>query len=342
MNRAVREDTLLFPVGEQTLDCAVGETNLLGPVGEVLLNLVVLKLEHLKAIGERCLRSFRLGEEVNDLAGRERLLDVLVLEEDHLVAIGPYFSLDSVRKHDFFLATLVELLALAFLAQDFVDKQQILVRFIRVVLFRENQVEVFLIFFLDFLALKGGVLFNVHFLHALLTVIIFVMGCHRLVLLFVVLEVESHYLGRPLSRWRLVLAVWNADLIAIGVLDLVGCRPHTGVHDLARLLRIGILLLATCAGTRLVEAAHTYLGRTIDIDRHAACLFELQVTLVVLLRSLLLNYGPRLITLATSRVNLDLLGHHGHRSGSSHYVSRARLLSLGLLRRIAPPHHQLA
>lgn len=135
---AVRENALLFAIGEQALDRAIGEADLLRAVREVLLYLVVLEFEHLEAIGERGLGGLGLREEVDDLAARERLLDILILEENNLVAVGPDFALYAVREDDLLLPALVELLLLALLADDFVDLNEVLVGFVRVVLLREN------------------------------------------------------------------------------------------------------------------------------------------------------------------------------------------------------------
>ena len=127
MNCAIREDTLLLAISEEALDGAIGETDLLRAVREVLLNLVVLEFEDLQAIGESGLRGFSLREEVDDLAAREGLLDVLILEEHHLVTVGPDLSLDPVREYYLLLAALVELLLLPFRANHLISLDQILV-----------------------------------------------------------------------------------------------------------------------------------------------------------------------------------------------------------------------
>lgn len=130
LNSAVREDTLFFTVREQALDCTVRETYLLSAVWEMLLNLIVLKLKYLQAVWERRLRRLGLGEEVHNFAARERLLDILVLKEDDLVSVRPYLALDSVREDYLLLAALIELLPFAFLADDLVDYDKILVCFV--------------------------------------------------------------------------------------------------------------------------------------------------------------------------------------------------------------------
>ena len=127
MNCAIREDTLFLAISEEALDGAIGETDLLRAVREVLLNLVVLEFEDLQAIGESGLRGFSLREEVDDLAAREGLLDVLILEEHHLVTVGPDLSLDPVREYYLLLAALVELLLLPFRANHLISLDQILV-----------------------------------------------------------------------------------------------------------------------------------------------------------------------------------------------------------------------
>ena len=153
MNCAIGKDTLFLAICKEALDGAIRETDLLRAVWEVLLNLVVLEFEDLQAVRERGLRRFSLREEVHDLASGEGLLDVLILEEDDLISIGPDLSLDPVREYYLLLAALVELLFLAFSTDHFICLNKVFIGLIRVILFREDQVVVFLLFLLFFLFL---------------------------------------------------------------------------------------------------------------------------------------------------------------------------------------------
>ena len=49
------------------------------------------------------------------------MLNVLVLEENHLIAVGPHLSLDAIREDDLLLTAFVKLLPLAFLTDDLID-----------------------------------------------------------------------------------------------------------------------------------------------------------------------------------------------------------------------------
>lgn len=62
----------------------------------MLLNLTIGELEYLETVGESSLSSLGISEVVDNFSIRESLLYVFVVEEDHRVGIGEYFSPDSV------------------------------------------------------------------------------------------------------------------------------------------------------------------------------------------------------------------------------------------------------
>ena len=146
MNRPVRENTFLLSIGEEHLDRAVREADLFRLVREVLLDLIVLEFKDLETIWEGRLSRLRFREEINNFSSWERLLNVLVLEKDNLVAVRPDLSLDTVWEDDFLLAALIELLLLTLPTDDLLDLQEAFVGFIGVVLFREDQVVFFFLF----------------------------------------------------------------------------------------------------------------------------------------------------------------------------------------------------
>ena len=113
LNRAVWEDAFFFTIRKETLDGAIWETDLFRPIREVLFDLVILELKNLQAVRESSLSRLRIREEIHNFTSRESLLDILILEENNLVAIWPYFPLDTIGKDYFFFATLVELLLFA-------------------------------------------------------------------------------------------------------------------------------------------------------------------------------------------------------------------------------------
>ena len=173
LNCAIREDTLFFAVWEKTFDCTVREAYLLCSIREMLFDLVVLKLKDLKAVWESSLRGLCLWKEIDYFAAWEGLLDILVLEKDDLVTIGPYFSLHSVRENYLFLAALVELLLLALWADHFVDLLEIFICLIWVVFFWEDKIIFFsLLFFIIFQIL------------VLVLVFVIFIGTHRAYLFF--------------------------------------------------------------------------------------------------------------------------------------------------------------
>ena len=117
---AIWENALLLPIGEQALNSAIREADFLCPVREMLFDLIILKFEHLKPVRERRLRCLGIGEEIYNFAARECLLNVLVLEKDHLIAISPDLALDTVWENNLLLATFVEFLAFALCADDLI------------------------------------------------------------------------------------------------------------------------------------------------------------------------------------------------------------------------------
>lgn len=127
LDRAIREYALFFAICEQAFNSAVREADLLSPIWEMLLDLIVLKFENLEAVGESRLCRLRLREEIYDFTTWERLFDVLVLEENDLVAIEPNLTLDTVRENYLFLSTLVEFLTLSFLTDNLIDQDQVLI-----------------------------------------------------------------------------------------------------------------------------------------------------------------------------------------------------------------------
>lgn len=104
LNRAVREDALFTTVGIKTLDSSIWEINLLGPIRKMLLDLFVLKLKYLKSVRVRSLGGSSFSKEVNCLPFAKCLLDVLVSEPNNLISIRPNFTLDTICKHNLFLA----------------------------------------------------------------------------------------------------------------------------------------------------------------------------------------------------------------------------------------------
>ena len=114
----------------------------------MLLNLIVHEFKYLQTICKGCLCRFCFRKEIYDLTAGERLLDVLILEENYLVTVRPNLSLDSIWEDNFFLAALVELLLLSFGAYHFVDLNEALVGLIRVILLRKHQVKIFFFLFL--------------------------------------------------------------------------------------------------------------------------------------------------------------------------------------------------
>ena len=85
----------------------------------MLLSLLVLEFEDLHAIWESCLCCFSLCKEIADLASLKALLNIIVLEENHLVAIWPNLPLDTVGENDFFLTVVIDSLDLTFLTYIF-------------------------------------------------------------------------------------------------------------------------------------------------------------------------------------------------------------------------------
>ena len=166
LNCAIREDTLFFAIWEKTLDCSVREAYLLCSVREMLFDLVVLELKDLKAVWESSLRGLCLWKEIDYFAAWEGLLDILVLEEYDLVAIGPHLSLYSVRENYLFLTTLIELLLLALRADHFVDLLKILICFVWVVFFRKDEIVLFSLLFFFF--------FIIIFLYILVLILVYV------------------------------------------------------------------------------------------------------------------------------------------------------------------------
>ena len=120
--------------------------DLLGFVGEVLLNLIVGELEDLELVWEGRLRCLSLCKVVYNLLVRVGLFDVGIVEINNRVAVWEGFALHTVVEDDFFLATRVDPLDLAVVADDLVYDLGVCKR-LSVVLLWELQSEVFL--FLD-------------------------------------------------------------------------------------------------------------------------------------------------------------------------------------------------
>ena len=117
--------------------------DLLGFVGEVLLNLIVGELEDLKLVGESRLRRLSLCEVVYNLLVRIGLFDVGIVEINNRVAVWEGFALHTVVEDNFLLATGVDSLDLAVVANDLVYDLGVRKR-LSVVLLGELQSKVFL------------------------------------------------------------------------------------------------------------------------------------------------------------------------------------------------------
>jgi len=126
----------------------------------VFLNLIVHEFEHLKTVGEGCLRRFGFRKEIDDFTAGERLLNVLILEENNLVTVRPDLSLHSIWEYNLLLAALVELLPLTLGADHLVDLYEAFISLIRVVLLREHQVKIFFLLPFDVLLIHSIVLVN--------------------------------------------------------------------------------------------------------------------------------------------------------------------------------------
>ena len=120
--------------------------DLLGFVGEVLLNLIVGELEDLELVWEGRLRCLSLCKVVYNLLVRVGLFDVGIVEINNRVAVWEGFALHTVVEDNFLLATGVDSLDLAVVANDLVYDLGVRKR-LSVVLLGELQSEVFL--FLD-------------------------------------------------------------------------------------------------------------------------------------------------------------------------------------------------
>ena len=141
---------LIVPSGKLKQDklakfqkCNKNLHDLFGLIREVFLDLIVAELENLELIWERGLCGLSLSEKVDNLAIRERLLDVLVIEVDDCVAIREGLTLDSIIKDDLFLAVLVDALDLPIVTNVLLDDLLVRVRLV-VVLLGELQAEIFL------------------------------------------------------------------------------------------------------------------------------------------------------------------------------------------------------
>ena len=82
----------------------------------MFLNLIVTELEYLQFVRECTLCGLCFSKVVNNLAVRESLFDVLVVEVDDSVAIRERFSFNTVVEDDLFLSVLVDALDFAILA----------------------------------------------------------------------------------------------------------------------------------------------------------------------------------------------------------------------------------
>lgn len=87
----------------------------------MFFDLVVCELEDLKAVLERRLCCFGLGEVVGHLLVGECLFDVLVIEVDNSVAIREAFSFDAVVEDHFLLAISVHPLDFTIVTDDLFD-----------------------------------------------------------------------------------------------------------------------------------------------------------------------------------------------------------------------------
>ena len=122
LDGSIREDALFFTIGIQTLHSAIRKADFFRPVRVVLLDLLVLEFEDLHAVREGGLSSLGLCEEVAGLASFEALLDVVVLEENDLVAIRPDLPLHSVWENYFFLTVIIDSLDFPLLAHILFDQ----------------------------------------------------------------------------------------------------------------------------------------------------------------------------------------------------------------------------
>jgi len=108
----------------------------------MLFDLIVAEFEDLELIRERRLSSLSLSEVVDDLAIREGLLDVLVVEVDDCVSVWERFAFDAVVKNDLFFTVLVDSLDLSVMTYILLDYLLVLKGF-AVILFRKSETEVF-------------------------------------------------------------------------------------------------------------------------------------------------------------------------------------------------------
>ena len=113
-----------------------------GFIREMLFDLIVAEFEDLELIRERRLSSLSLSEVVDDLAIREGLLDVLVVEVDDCVSVWERFAFDAVVKNDLFFTVLVDSLDLSVMTNILLDYLLVLKGF-AVILFRKSETEVF-------------------------------------------------------------------------------------------------------------------------------------------------------------------------------------------------------
>lgn len=113
-----------------------------GFIREMLFDLIVAEFEDLELIRERRLSSLSLSEVVDDLAIREGLLDVLVVEVDDCVSVWERFAFDAVVKNDLFFTVLVDSLDLSVMTYILLDYLLVLKGF-AVILFRKSETEVF-------------------------------------------------------------------------------------------------------------------------------------------------------------------------------------------------------
>ena len=141
---------LIVPSGKLKQDklakfqkCNKNLHDLFGLIREVFLDLIVAELENLELIWERGLCGLSLSEKVDNLAIRERLLDVLVVKVDDCVAIREGLTLDSVVEDDLLLAILVDALDLA-IVTDILLNDLLVGMCLVVILLGELQAEVFL------------------------------------------------------------------------------------------------------------------------------------------------------------------------------------------------------
>ena len=125
----------------------------------MLLDLIVAEFEDLQFVRERALSRLGFRKVVDNLAVRERLLDVLVVEVDDCVAVRERFPLDSVVEDDLFFAVLVNALDFSILA-DVLLSYFLIRRRLVMVFFGVLKTVIFLLLLLFQLLFSTGLAFD--------------------------------------------------------------------------------------------------------------------------------------------------------------------------------------